>query len=121
MPRREAVDLGVRLPVRDVAQSLLGAEPTRPVQHGRGDVDAGRAARDRGPGGLARGLAGATTDVEHAVVRADAGGGAEQLVVRTQLGVVVEQLDHHPTLDPYPNREKRLMVIELIGLSDASG
>ena len=95
MRRWEAVNLGVRLLVGDVGQSLVVAELTGPFEHWRGEVDAYRASGDGGAGGLARGLARATADVEHTVARADAGSGAEEFVVQTQFRVVVEQVGHH--------------------------
>ena len=93
--RWKAVNLGVRLLVGDVGQSLVVAELTGPFEHWRGEIDAYRASGDGGAGGLARGLACATADVEHTVARADAGSGAEEFVVQAQFRVVVEQVGHH--------------------------
>ncbi|MDT7662164.1 MAG: hypothetical protein QOD04_1720, partial [Pseudonocardiales bacterium] len=81
MHRWKAVNLGVRLLVGDVGQSLVVAELTGPIEHWRAEIDAHRASGDGGAGGLARGLACATTDVEHTVARANAGSDAKELVV----------------------------------------
>ncbi|MDT5027912.1 MAG: hypothetical protein QOE61_4338 [Micromonosporaceae bacterium] len=62
------------------------------AEHSCGEVHAYRASSDGGAGSLACGLARATADVEHTVMGADAGSGAEEFVVQAQLCVVVEQV-----------------------------
>ena len=85
---RERVSLGVPDPVRDIAQTLRIAEPPSTLEHLGGDVDAHHASVARCAGGLACGLTGPASDVEHVILWTHGGGSAEVRVVAMQFGVV---------------------------------
>jgi hypothetical protein len=63
-------------------------KPASALDRGRGDVDAEDVPERGGAAGLARRLARAAADVEHAFARTNAGRRAEMGVMEAQLGVV---------------------------------
>lgn len=75
--RSEAMHLRVAALVGHVVKPLCGRELTCTLEHRPGDIDAQHVARRRGACGVARRLPGSAADVEHAITRTDAGGGAQ--------------------------------------------
>jgi hypothetical protein len=102
--RRETVDLRVRLFEPHIAQSLRMGENLGLRDHPCRNVDAhcapGRCTTRR----PTRRLSGSAPDVEDAVTATDIAGQAQNLVVQSQLGVVVHGVRHARP----PSRSRRL-------------
>lgn len=83
---RKQMSLGIRFLIADVGQSLLITELPGSLEKGSRDVHTQCGSSDGSAGGVTGGLTRAATDVEHPVAGSDSGGGAEPLIMQTQLG-----------------------------------